>query len=264
MQACPTPVGVSGITNATAIAAGIYHSCALLSTGGIKCWGSNNSGQLGDPEVGGITNAIAIAAGGEDSCALLSTGQIECWGNNGQGELGDGTNMSRSTPVAVSGIANAIAVAVGSGHSCALLATGQIDCWGMNYSGQLGNGTNTESSTPVAVSGIANATAIAAGVAGAQSCAVLATGNVKCWGANTAGQLGNGTTTDSWRLSLSAESPARAPSPLAVSSRAHCCQPARWNAGASTTLANWATGVSWGTDRPPARRCVSIGGSRVP
>jgi hypothetical protein len=169
-------VQVSGITNATTISAGYYHSCAVLSTGGVDCWGSNNYGQLGNGtttdsdvpvQVSGITNATTISAGYYHSCAVLSTGGSDCWGSNNYGQLGNGATTGpdqfgssasplpcSTTPVQVSGITNATAIAGGSLHSCALLTTGGVDCWGSNGIGALGNGTTTDSSIPVAVSGI--------------------------------------------------------------------------------------------------------------
>ncbi len=208
-----TPGLVGGIANATAVAVGADHMCALLSTGTVECWGDNNSGQLGDggpnavsPPVGvsGITNAIAIAADNNDSCAVLATGHVDCWGYNAYGELGNGTTADTTTPVEVSGITNATGIATGYAHTCATLSTGAVDCWGESAGGQLGNGSTTGpdscnndpcSKTPVAVTGITNAKSIAA--QGSQTCAVLSTGGIDCWGNNAYGELGNGTTASS-------------------------------------------------------------------
>ena len=214
------PVAVSGIdgvtVKATAVGAGSYHSCALLSSGAVKCWGANGGGELGNNTrtdsstpvavsgIDGVTaKATAISVGGYHSCAVLDTGAVKCWGYNDDGELGNNTRTNSSTPVAVSGIdgvtVKATAISAGEYHSCAVLDTGAVKCWGANYSGQLGDGTTNDSSTPVAVSGIngvmVKATAVSAG--GNHSCAVLDTGAVKCWGANYSGQLGNNTTTSS-------------------------------------------------------------------
>jgi hypothetical protein len=105
-----TPVSVSGLSKAIAIAAGWNHTCALLNNGTVKCWGHNDHGQLGDGttankrtpvSVLGLSNAVAIAAGGAHTCALLSDGTVRCWGRNYYGQLGDGTNDDKITPVSV-------------------------------------------------------------------------------------------------------------------------------------------------------------------
>jgi alpha-tubulin suppressor-like RCC1 family protein len=196
-----TPVPVSGITNATAISAGGYDTCALLSGGTVDCWGNNHWGELGDGTtvsrstpvpVSGITHAVAITTSEFHSCALLATNAVECWGYNGDGALGDGTTTSTTTPVGVTGITSAIAIN-GNAYDnvCALLAGGGVDCWGNNEGGQLGDGTTNDSTTPVAVSGITNATAVTTGPYDA--CALLSGGAIDCWGANAYGELGNGT-----------------------------------------------------------------------
>jgi Regulator of chromosome condensation (RCC1) repeat len=187
------------------LSAGTKDTCALMSSGGVDCWGENYFGEV-YPEssekkittpvaVKGVTNAIEVAAGGSHVCALLSGGSIECWGDNQRGELGIGYTSRSSTPVRVIGITNAIAITAGDADTCALLSGGTIDCWGENVYGELGNGTTTNSSTPVAASGITTATGVAAGEA--HSCARLIGGGVDCWGDNIDGQLGNGTTNNS-------------------------------------------------------------------
>jgi alpha-tubulin suppressor-like RCC1 family protein len=103
-------VTVSGITTATSIDTGSSHSCAVLTDGKVKCWGENDSGQLGDGtttdrttpvEVSGITTATSVVLGDDHSCAVLTDGTAKCWGDNSAGELGDGTTTDRTTPVEV-------------------------------------------------------------------------------------------------------------------------------------------------------------------
>jgi alpha-tubulin suppressor-like RCC1 family protein len=187
------------------LSAGTKDTCALMSSGGVDCWGENYFGEV-YPEssekkittpvaVKGVTKAIEVAAGGSHVCALLSGGSIECWGDNQRGELGIGYTSRSSTPVRVIGITNAIAITAGDADTCALLSGGTIDCWGENVYGELGNGTTTNSSTPVPVKGITNAIAVTAGYA--STCAVLSGGGMDCWGYNGYGELGNGTTKNS-------------------------------------------------------------------
>jgi len=199
------PVGVSGLGGGIrAIATGARHGCALTGDGRLKCWGYNYYGQLGDGTnvnrsaavgVSGLAGGVsAVSTGAFHTCALTSGGSVECWGDNSRGQLGDGTVHERWTRAVVSGLAGGvIAVAAGDSHSCAIVPKGGVRCWGENQYGQLGDGTTLRRLTPVDVHGLdSSVTALALG--GRQSCALIAAGEVKCWGGNIFGQLGDGTT----------------------------------------------------------------------
>lgn len=209
---------------ARALAGGPYHTCALLDDGSVKCWGKNEYGQLGledtenrgdEPDEMGDTlkavqlgserTAVAITAGGNQSCALLDDGTVKCWGDvaawipTGVGAA-PGT-MGDNLPVINLGKdIRAVAIAAGGSHSCAILAGGAMKCWGQNQAGQLGLGdTNPRGisqvemgdNLPVVDVGAGNAVAALA-LGQTHTCVVLVGGGIKCWGENSAGQLGLG------------------------------------------------------------------------
>jgi subtilisin-like proprotein convertase family protein len=146
--------------------------------------------------------ASSVSAGNYHTCAVLSDGSVYCSGYNYYGQLGDGNSghgFDSSTPVAVSlpSGRTASSVSAGDWHTCAVLDDGSAYCWGRNSVGQLGDGTTTTSSTPVAVSLPSGRTATSVSAGGYHTCAVLDDGSAYCWGDNSDGQLGDGTTTDS-------------------------------------------------------------------
>jgi hypothetical protein len=123
----PRPGPASATGGGAAVSAGDRHTCALTTAGGLKCWGLNFYGELGDGtstgpqmcgsplvqvacsttpvDVSGLTSGVAaVSAGYEHTCALTSAGDLKCWGYNGFGQLGDGTFTDRLTPVDVSGL----------------------------------------------------------------------------------------------------------------------------------------------------------------
>jgi alpha-tubulin suppressor-like RCC1 family protein len=209
------PLAVTGLqSSAIAVAAGAFHSCAKLITDAAQCWGDNDSGQLGVPSATAnlqiappfITAGVVSLAGTRGStCALLAGGGVKCAGNDTLLGIGVVDGLPHPAPVDVHGLSNvgllsgALVVAAGADHTCAILPDGSIDCWGVNTFGQLGDATasdggSTENGYPTAVVGLsASASAVAAG--NGFTCAALADGTVVCWGDNSSGQLGGGTST---------------------------------------------------------------------
>jgi alpha-tubulin suppressor-like RCC1 family protein len=201
-----TAVPVTGLASGALELAGSdgEHTCARLSSG-VRCWGANNTGQLGDGttiprstpvEVSGLPRGIVgIELGFEFGCAVTDDGEAWCWGSNSGGQLGDGTTTFRPTPVRVMGLPAAVSeIATGQSHTCARLVDGEAVCWGSGADGQLGTGATSSSLTPVPVLAPAAVTRIAAG--DRHTCAAFADGEVRCWGLNTSGQLGDGSTTN--------------------------------------------------------------------
>ena len=188
----------------TQVAAGGSHSCILLDSGSIKCWGLNSSGQLGDGTtvskilptlVSGISTATQITAGDDHTCARLSNGTIKCWGSDSAGQLGDDVTLAnKTTPVLVAGSSGVLTVSAGAAHTCAVISDNTVYCWGSNNHGQLGDATTTDRPTPVAVSGMSTATQLSTGAN--HTCARLTNSTVQCWGDNNSGQIGNSSNTD--------------------------------------------------------------------
>jgi alpha-tubulin suppressor-like RCC1 family protein len=175
----------------------------LTTAGGIRCWGGNKLGALGNGtivdsqtpvDVQGLTAGVqSFAAGMDFSCAVIGN-RAKCWGADDSGQLGNGSYESTDQPADVAGLSNDIvAVAVGYFHACALTKAGNVWCWGENTAGELGDGTMISSPTPVQVTGLAGGAA-AIIVGGSHTCVLTKAGGVKCWGDNSHGQLGDATT----------------------------------------------------------------------
>jgi alpha-tubulin suppressor-like RCC1 family protein len=201
----PTPTAI--VVNAQKLDAGANHTCVVTTGGGVKCWGANGNGELGDSttthrsvpvDVSNLTSGIkAISAGHNHTCAVTNGGEVKCWGSNFYGELGDGTTVQRLVPVDVTGSSTAIeTVSTGTYFTCGLTTGGGVKCWGWNGNGQLGDGTTTNRQTPVDVVGLTSGVA-AISVGHGHACALTNGGAVKCWGDNLLGALGDGTQTDS-------------------------------------------------------------------
>ena len=217
----PSSTPVAGLADVTAIAAGLGHVCALLSSGTVECWGRNSNGQLGNGDtatpqyanptpVAKLGGVVGISAGDSHTCAVLSDGSVQCWGDNTYGELGQETFSTSpvANPVSVRGLGHATAVSAGNDYTCALIADGSVECWGIDDGGMLGvasnstcgpssrnGGGNLCALTPARAPKLSGVAALAAGAY--HRCALLSTGRIECWGNNAYGALGNGTTTDS-------------------------------------------------------------------
>jgi alpha-tubulin suppressor-like RCC1 family protein len=196
----------------TALAGGALHTCAVTRAGGVKCWGDNSVGELGNGtntdsstpvDVLGLTSGVAaIAAGGTHTCAITGSGGVMCWGGYcgcaaSPGVLGNGQKIDSNVPVDVLGLTSgATAIAAGEIHTCVVSSAGGIKCWGYGGDGQLGNGATTSSASPVDVAGLTRpVTAIVAD--SSNTCALTRNGGLLCWGTNLYGELGDGSTTSS-------------------------------------------------------------------
>jgi alpha-tubulin suppressor-like RCC1 family protein len=187
-----------------ALALGRNHSCALMQSGAVRCWGGNGGdGLLGVPPaevvttttpvaVRNLSGATAVSAGESHTCAVAG-GAVRCWGSDTSGELGKGAVSPGWDPSTVPSVV-AAAVAAGRSHTCALTTGGGVACWGDNTYKQLGNAgvTGSRSLAPVAAGAFTGARAVGAGWY--FGCVEGATGGVACWGENPNGQLGRGAT----------------------------------------------------------------------
>jgi len=226
----PMPVDVTGLTDVAQVSAGWAFTCALSTSGGVKCWGWNDKGQLGDDSVTGsapffkttpvdvvglTSGVVQISSISGYTCALTSAGGVKCWGDNLVGQIGTRNSnpfyfdQPHDIPTLTSGVAQ---VSVSGLHNCVVTTSGGAKCWGQNLSGQVGDGTFQFAiaccsvDPPVDVigltSGVAQITTHGAPASSLSSsasisCALTTDGAVKCWGTNNLGQLGNGTTTPS-------------------------------------------------------------------
>ncbi|MBX3198656.1 MAG: hypothetical protein KF894_11020 [Labilithrix sp.] len=141
-----------------------------------------------------------VASGYYFTCAALSDKTLRCWGDNDGGQLGQAQNDVLGvvrTPRAVPNLTNVVGIAATFSSACALIGDGTVKCWGSNGSGQLGVAVDLDRHpTPTTVPGISGATFLT-GSSGGHFCAIVAGGQLRCWGGGTSGQLGNGGTTSS-------------------------------------------------------------------
>ena len=189
------------------LSVGTTHVCTVRDDHSIECWGDNEHGKLGNGstqsstqpvKVLGITDAVSVQAGQDYSCAVLANGSADCWGYN-IGILGTGfpttsDEVDLLSPQRVQGIGDVHSMATGALGTCALKRDGSVWCWAQ-YLYTIPGGTTFGSEEPTKVELPYAATALSAGMA--TFCVVLLDATVRCWGFNSAGQLGDGTTVDS-------------------------------------------------------------------
>lgn len=202
------------MTGIVDIGPGDDHTCALLSTGFVKCWGYQETpnGALGDGTgsinsvypvtvvdlTGKAIKAKSLSVGFYHSCVVIVDGTVMCWGQNTYGAIGDGTDggteyKSSAVPVINLPAGNPVtSVSCGQYHTCVTLQDGGVMCWGDTYMGQIGQvgqtggeigevfGVHTSSPPNEAIYGIDSAISVSAGLA--HTCAALEDGSMRCWG----------------------------------------------------------------------------------
>jgi alpha-tubulin suppressor-like RCC1 family protein len=210
-NASNTPVAVAGGLTFASLTAHWGFTCGITSSGAAYCWGGNGTGELGNGARNGSTTPVAVAggltftsllAGYTHTCGSTSGGAAYCWGHNNLGQLGNGSTDSatgyvRTTPTVVAGALTFASVSVGYGHNCGVTSTGAAYCWGWNAYGQLGDSSRDSSTgymhtTPTPVAGGLTFAVLSAGLD--HTCGLTSSGAAYCWGNNTSGQLGDGST----------------------------------------------------------------------
>jgi len=229
--------GAGPLTGVSQVVTGNFFACALLTVGGVDCWGDNSYGQLGNGTTTGslipvavensagtgpLTGVVQVALGKYHACARLVDTTVDCWGHNGYYELGDNTNLDHLLPKPVlngagtAPLRNQVWISVSQYDSCSVQSDGSARCWGLNQFGTLGDGTQTPRARPggvKAASGIGFLTNVKTiSASPTHTCALLKTGVVDCWGSNSFGQLGDGTVTT--RLRPVVVKSSRGPGPL--------------------------------------------------
>jgi alpha-tubulin suppressor-like RCC1 family protein len=228
LSPCVTrPRAVEGLTDVRQVSLGRFHSCVVRNDNTVRCWGLNDSAQLGDGNIvamemarGAVVTAMVtdvrqVSVGGSHACAVRNDNTVHCWGWNDLGQIG-GAGMENCNgpsgpfrcarrPTAVPGLSGVRSVAAGRFHTCFGLSTGAVQCAGRNDDGQAGIGTPTGETCSFVPDTLACvrmprdvsvSRAAELGVGDYHSCALRDDGTVRCWGSNAYGQVGDGTTSN--------------------------------------------------------------------
>ena len=196
-----SPVLVPNLTNVISVACGGYHTCAVKSDGTVYCWGSNSNGQIGDGTttdrssptlVQGLTGVIKVSCGAYHTCALINNGTVYCWGYNGNGQIGDGTTTDRSSPKLVAGLTGVKKISTGWNFVWAFRSDDNT-VWGWGSWTSAPGSATSDYTSPTSFSTLVGFSSISVGMN--HSCGINSTGAVNCWGSNSNGQIGDGTTT---------------------------------------------------------------------
>lgn len=205
------PVPVSGGRYYRHVDAAVNWTCAVTTDYRAYCWGDNSNGQVGDSARGrrGIRTEPVPVAGGRrfrqidggyaHTCGVTPEGRIYCWGANWLGQLGiERIGGVRSWPCCrVLSPLSFHRVSAGNNHTCGETTYNRAYCWGGNTNGQLGDGTLNRRSKPVAVKGeLFFKQLTTAGWSDGHTCGKASDSLAYCWGLNSSGELGDGTTTD--------------------------------------------------------------------
>jgi alpha-tubulin suppressor-like RCC1 family protein len=200
------PYVLCGVGCAVELAAGARHTCARKADGTLWCWGqawlADGTTQLSPVHVSALgTSVVQVATGSDTTCARKADGTLWCWGGNSQGQVGDGTTTGTPSPVQVTALGMSVAeVAVGWYSSFARKGDGTLWLWGSNQYGLLGNGTTCSpfpcgEPLPVQVTAL-GASVVEIETGGGHACARKGGGTLWCWGQNSEGELGDGTTVE--------------------------------------------------------------------